>query len=316
MEEYRPQNFESENEDRKKTFFQDSQLNQLMPLWMKIVFFFLGWLGFQVLSMFLQLAFRPLYVAGIIDAGMYNAILMLTVYGILALFFALFFICNKKIGKAFLNDFKDYKAILFGFAVCVAVLVVENLISYTYQVCFPKIYGSNNNQQGLQSDVASSPIMLFFPIVLFAPFTEELTYRIGLVDSFGKKNRWIGIAVSAIIFGFIHFSFDSILLYANYDALLSQHSSSLIKEVSSITGEYVYYTFEEVRNMMVNEFLNLPIYIIAGFLMALGYAITGNISTSMSAHFMNNLISFISMVALLNGGNQGQIVQVFHCALW
>lgn len=309
MEEYHPQNSEESQKTLKRNLFSESRLNQVMPLWMKLIFFVIGWLGFKLLAQLVQVALLPLYNLGMIDAGLFNCLLMLIVYGLLALTFALFLIFDKKIGKAFLSDFKDYKAILTGVVVCVVVLLIENIMSMIYQAAFPTIYGSNSNQQGLQSYVSSSPLMLFFPIVLFAPFTEELTYRVGLVDSIGHKNRWCGIVVSAIIFGFIHFSFDSILLCVNYDKLLAAGSASLIKAVSE-TNVPIYYTYEEVKNMMLNEFLNLPIYIFAGFIMAFGYAMTGKISTSITAHFTNNLISYVSMLILLNQQNNGQIVSL------
>ncbi len=315
MEEYHHQTSQENQVSLKRKLFSESQLNQVTPLWMKLIFFVIGWLGFKVLAQLVQAAMLPLYRMGIIDAGLFNCLLMLIVYGLLALTFALFLFFNKKIGKAFLLDFKDYKAILSGLVVCVVVLFAENLMSSLYSTLCPDIYGANSNQQGLQSYVSSSPIMLFFPIVLFAPFTEELTYRVGLVDSAGNKNRWIGIIISAIIFGFIHFSFDSIFLCINYDQLLEAGSTSLIKSISE-TNIPTYYTYQEVKNMMLNEFLNLPIYILAGFIMAFGYAFTGKISTSITAHFTNNLISYISMLILLNQTNNSQMVTLWPKFLW
>lgn len=294
MEEYRNENdaeCKETYQKRKTRHFQDSALNAAIPLWMKWIFFLLGWLGFQLLSIVVQTFCLPLYLK--LGVGMFNALMMLLVYGLLALFFAIFFIVDKKMRKALLDDFKDFWAILFGVGIFALVLVFENFISRIYTLAFPTIYGSNANQQGLQSDVMASPLMLFFPIVLFAPFTEEMTYRLGLLDATGEKKRWVGILVSAVIFGLIHFSFESIILFAKYDQLYNEGASALIK-INGATP--IFYTKLEVRNMMINEFLNLPVYMIAGALMGYGYCYTGKISTSITAHVCNNLLSFLAMV--------------------
>lgn len=310
MEEYRYENEEECKETyqkRKARAFPDSALNAAIPLWMKWIFFLLGWVGFQLLSIVVQMVCLPLYVK--LGKGMFNALMMLLVYGLLVLFFAIFFIVDEKMRKALIDDFKDFRAILFGIGIFALILVLENFISRIYTLAFPTIYGSNANQQGLQSDVMASPVMLFFPIVLFAPFTEEMTYRLGLLDATGEKKRWVGILVSAIIFGLIHFSFDSVFQFVRYDQLVKEGASSLIK----VNGANpVFYTKLEVRNMMINEFLNLPVYMLAGALMGLGYCRTGKISTSITAHVCNNLLSFLAMVIVSsNPSNATSVVLRF-----
>lgn len=319
MEEYIPENQRNYNdyptnnpkndEQKNRSFFNESALNNTLPMWEKIIFFVLGWLGFKFLSLVVQVILSPLYKA--VGSNMFSCILMLVVYGLMAIFFAIFFIVDKKAGKALINDFKDYKAMLLGVGICFLLLFVNAIISSIYSKAFPNIYGANSNQSGLNTEVATSPVMLFFPIVLFAPFTEELTYRVGLVDTFGHKKRWLGVLISALIFGLIHFSFESILLYANYDGLLAQGYSSLIKGYDAI-GEAIYYTKNEMYIQMINEFLNLPIYILAGLIFGFGYAYTGKISTSMTAHVVNNLLSYVSILISLNASTSSQAVNMFR----
>ncbi len=306
MEEYKPNvDLNDKNEEKyekrtiERSIFQESALNNTMPIWMKLTFFLMGWLGFKFLSLILQAMFLPLYTNKIIDASTFNALMMLVVYGVLAVLFSIFFVTNRKVGKAFLNDWKDWKAISMGFAVFIVSYMIEVILNVIFSKAFPAVYGANTNQSGLSTYMKASPIMMFFPIVLFAPFTEELTYRIGLVDSLGSKNRWVGIIVSAIIFGLIHFSFESIFYYTRYDDLLKQSSSVLQKSVDAL-GNITYYTKEEMRLSMLNEFLNLPTYICAGLVFSFGYAFTGKISTSMTAHITNNLLSFIMMLISAN----------------
>lgn len=315
MEEYKPnQDYRNDEEIKyeektsKRAIFQESALNNTMPIWMKFSFFLLGWLGFKFISLILQAAFLPLYTNKIIDANTFNALMMLVVYGVLALLFSIFFISDRKVGKAFINDFKDWKAISAGFVVFAASYVIEIVLNLIFAKAFPSVYGANTNQSGLASYMSASPLMMFFPIVLFAPFTEELTYRVGLVDSLGNKNRWVGIVVSAIIFGLIHFSFESIFYYTNYDVLLKESSTALKKSIDAL-GNITYYTKEEMRLSMLNEFLNLPTYICAGLVFGFGYAYTGKISTSMTAHMTNNLLSFIMM--LISASSTTNCLKVF-----
>jgi hypothetical protein len=48
--------------------------------------------------------------------------------------------------------------------------------------------------------------------------------------------------------------------------------------------------------VVINELLNLPIYVLSGFVFAFLYAKTGKISSSMMAHCYNNLYSYITIL--------------------
>ncbi|QFG00445.1 CPBP family intramembrane metalloprotease [Psychrobacillus glaciei] len=73
--------------------------------------------------------------------------------------------------------------------------------------------GSENTAQFIE--IAHAVPLAIFSIVLFAPILEELIFRRLIFGSLlPKTNFFVAAAVSAIVFGIIHFDFTHILLYA------------------------------------------------------------------------------------------------------
>ena len=85
----------------------------------------------------------------------------------------------------------------------VAALAGVYLVNILFSLMYSGIpyYGSNDNQETITQSVGSNPVLMFFSVAIFAPICEELTYRIGLVDSIGHKKRWLGVLLSSLIFG-------------------------------------------------------------------------------------------------------------------
>ena len=103
-------------------------------------------------------------------------------------------------------------------------------------------------------------IPMFIVTVFCAPIVEEITYRLCVFGFLNKKNKWLALIVSALIFAFLHFDFTA-------------------------TGDD-----------MINELWNLPTYIYSGVILALAYSREGRLSDSIIAHAMNNMLSMLLMI--------------------
>ena len=103
-------------------------------------------------------------------------------------------------------------------------------------------------------------IPMFIVTVFCAPIVEEITYRLCVFGFLNKKNKWLALIVSALIFAFLHFDFTA-------------------------TGDD-----------MINELWNLPTYIYSGVVLALAYSREGRLSDSIVAHAMNNMLSMLLML--------------------
>lgn len=184
----------------------------------------------------------------------------LIVYATTFTVFALLLWVYKVFGRyfrGFLALTPYLKGIFYGFVVIIA--------SVTYNVATILIFGqreSNTNQQAIEGVIAAYPFLNFFWIVLFGPLVEEFLYRIGLFGGLRKINRVVAYIVSGLIFGFMHFTIP-------FDA----------------NGGIIHAE-------LINEFINIPSYIISGLLFAYIFDKEG-FATSATAHITNNLISFI-----------------------
>ena len=241
-----------------------------LPLWEKVVFFIIGFLGLQLVSILIQVILLS------IPALQNNTDLLLsllnfcTYFIILITFVLLMIFDHRKTYVKFLQEFRDvkaYKYALIGFA---CLIFINYLFGLVYS--FVPFYGSNNNQEGIESMTLSQPALLFFTTVIFAPIVEELTYRVGLGESIASKAKpIIAIILSSVIFGLIHFDFSSISSLITAEAEAKQAA---------------------LENFIV-ELMNLPIYISSGIILCSIYFISGRLSTSICCHVINNLFSYI-----------------------
>lgn len=269
-----------------RSFFPRRDMNDLLPLWEKLVFFFADFLGLNVISIFVSLLVIAFGRFSIETAGsdpLANSLVNFFSYLIIfVIYMLMIFLIKRKTYKPLFKGFADKKIYLYALGGLLAIFAVEQLLGLLYQKTVP-FYSSNENQTTIVKMMQSYPALVFFPTVLFAPFVEELAYRVGLVDTIGHKdkNTWLGIILASIIFGLIHTSLTSITDYLTISAS---------SEASAATIESAYQT-------MVNEFLNLPIYLIDGFIMAFVYVKSGKIAASITLHVSNNLLSFIILLA-------------------
>lgn len=289
---------DSEKKEEKKKFrmFTDCDLNDSLVFWKNIILFIWGSGFYFLLNYLMNLIFDRFYNS--MGENLYNIVLMNACYGLLLLGFIIFFIVDRKSGKALLRSFKGYKQYLFGLIIYIIGYILEIMIN----VIISKVYGNTNvntNESGLRDMISYSPWAIFFPIVIFGPICEEMTYRVGLYGLIAKKNKWVAIIVSAIVFGLLHFSFSSIFAVINYDNLLA-NQSNILKYLDS-AGNVLYYTKDQVIQNLITELLNLPAYILSGLLFGFAYAHTGKITTSLTAHILNNLIS--TLMSMIRSGN-------------
>ena len=262
-----------ENGQEQRVFFHRSALNDWTPLWEKLTFFTMGFIGLQVLSF---LTSGIIAVSGLAETDYATAVSLnnFLAYLLLLIAFVLFlFLDKRKTWKRVIEDFTDPKSYAYAQSALAGVYLVNILFSLMYSGI--PYYGSNDNQETITQSVGSNPVLMFFSVAIFAPICEELTYRIGLVDSIGHKKRWLGVLLSSLIFGAIHFDFSSCLAYF------------AMGEESGID-----------RVVILNELLNLPVYVSSGLVLGFAYALSGRISSSIVGHAANNTLSFVLLLAL------------------
>lgn len=293
-----------ENQNNQKRTFAISELNETTPLWKKLVLFVVGFLGLQVIATIVQLIMMttPLFDRTkmnftILGSTLINFITYVLTCGLLVL---ICFLGKDGTAKKIYKPFKNSQTYGWGFIGFCLVLAINIFFSMVYNL-LPE-FEQNANQNGINEMLNAYPFLVFIMTAIMAPIVEEITYRAGLCDLIGKKNRWLGIVLSAVLFGFIHFDFSSIISAiapskGYYDSL----------------GQFVEFTTEELAKLKeVNlhalfvELENLPIYILSGMALAYVYCKTGNLSTSMVAHFLVNFYSFVGFILnkiMENGGS-------------
>ncbi len=257
--------------------FEASYINNNFTFWNKFLFFLVGFVGLELLSFILQLIFLqiPAFTLGNGFSAFGASLLNMLVYIIIFAVMLVLLLTNKK--KPFyyiLQEFKLGSTFGFMFMALGFMIAFNSTFSAIYR--YIPIYSSNANQTGIESLTFSFPIMMVITTVFLAPFTEELTYRIGLLDTIGHKFRWLGIIISAVIFGLVHFDYSPII----YIIRAIQNSEDIILPL----------------NLLYIELLNLPIYISMGGVLGFFYAKTGRITVSWGAHTLNNLLSIISVL--------------------
>jgi membrane protease YdiL (CAAX protease family) len=98
--------------------------------------------------------------------------------------------------------------------------------------------------------------ILFFGLI--GPIVEEITYRVGLFGLAKRVNRVFAYIIVPIVFGFIHFDFESI-----------------------------------GTDRFLNEIFNMPTYILGGLALAFLYDRFG-FAASTTTHILNNLWATIA----------------------
>ncbi len=102
----------------------------------------------------------------------------------------------KNFKQDFINNIEtSFKYWFIGFII----MVVSNLfITYILNK------GLAGNEEQVRSYIDSFPLFMIFNTVVYAPLTEELTFRKSIKDAI--NNKWIYIITSGLVFGMLHIS--------------------------------------------------------------------------------------------------------------
>lgn len=276
-------------------FIHDSYRNRSTPTWEKIVFFLMGLIGLNVISVIVtsiltNTTFYDPNSEALTPKG--NALNRFLAYGILLGCFLLLICLDKHATyKKIFSDFRSWKPYVYGLCGFFGLILINIIFNAIYTATRPNIYGANDNQQSIESRRNASPALSIMTVVAFAPFCEEMTYRLGLLDAIGKKHRWLGLVISALIFGAIHF--DS--------------TPGFLRNLYKSKGERELY--EKYRIRRINEWLNLPIYRLSGFILGLTYVSSGKMASSWISHRRLNGLSCIEVFAFASNRHAFPIVR-------
>jgi len=238
-----------------------------MPTFRHVLAFITGWLGLSVIASLIILVVRfflglqysdPAQVDAVIASIGMQMALNTSVYLFL-------FVCLVAIIFPFalkiLKDMGKLKPIYTGFLYGILLVASGAVVSILYVIL--GVNTSNNaNETAIVSMMTTYPVWSLIAFVIAGPVCEEITYRLGMFSLLRRLNRYVAYLLVIILFGLIHFSFETI----------------------------------GTPNVW-NELLNLPYYMIAGGLLCFIYEKEG-LATSIYAHITNNLISFLSSLFL------------------
>ena len=178
-------------------------------------------------------------------------------------YFAVFFVMILFLVGGYRQAFKSFKkwyAYFIGIAAGIFLIIFS--ISYNLITNVLIESGTNANQSAANNMMKSYPLISLLLIGIVGPIVEEFTYRVGLFSFLRRINVWVAYLVTIVFFTFIHFNFDT--------------------------------------SNLLQEFISLPNYIVAGLVFCILYDKIG-LSASITAHITNNFTAavFTILVTLL-----------------
>lgn len=235
------------------------------PLRKQILYFSLGWLGFQVIATIIQITIGTIYSYAS-HITLQEALRNLTVQMLInatayiALIVTLLLIGNKDLFKI-VKSFKQWQSYLAG-AICFGSIIAFNIFYGLIVNLLKTPVSGNSNQQALETMDSLYPIISMVVFGFIGPICEELTYRTGLFSLLKRKNRVVAYLVTIVVFALIHFDFTA------------------------------------TKETIVNELLNLPYYMFAAFAFSFTYDRFG-FAGSVTGHIINNVFS-LAMIAYIH----------------
>ena len=177
-----------------------------------------------------------------------------------------YLICAAGIACVLIHDYHKFPKFLkkwypwvIGIGIGVGLLAATYLYNSIINIFHPTT--PNENQSTINQVIDSFPITSILLLGFLGPIVEEFTYRVGLYSFFRRINKYVAYALTLVIFGLIHFNFFA-------------------------KGED-----------MINELLNLPSYMISGFLLTLAYEKFG-LACATTAHVFNNLYGVVMTILM------------------
>lgn len=232
----------------------------------EVILALLGTVGLQILAVILILTMRTLinyFTPDYLQTFTHVWEQMYVYYAIFLIMIVFLYATNML--KPLLQTFK--KAESYAHGIKYGVIVIAASIMYSLLV--EQIFGSvsvNENQEVVVTIIKQSPLISFIWIPFIGPLVEELTYRRGLYARLRKINVHIALVLTSVIFGLIHFNFPFTENGIDYAALRV-------------------------------ELINLPNYIISGFIFSYAYEKHG-FGASSVAHIFNNLFAFVGTLLI------------------
>lgn len=107
--------------------------------------------------------------------------------------------------ETLVNDFKNFKKNLIGnleisfkyWLIGFIIMIVSNLV-----ITYILNKGVAGNEQDVRNYIDSFPLFMIFNTVIYAPLTEELTFRKSIKDAI--NNKWGYVLTSGLVFGMLH----------------------------------------------------------------------------------------------------------------
>lgn len=245
------------------------------PVYKQALLFVFGFILFNALGVIIELAS---FAALSLSAGTAAATAFVLSPGFLMLENALSFLTILAASflllwddlKPLFRSFGSWKPYLAGFIGCTAMM--------TFNFFYTLILASagapmddNENQQAIVALVGNYPVVSLFIFGIVGPFMEELTYRVGLFGLIRRRSRWAAYFVTILVFALIH---------ANLLAV-KEVDGSLVFDAAAL----------------VNELLNLPVYLFAAAALTWLYEHFG-LAGSLSAHLFNNVLDVIGIIVM------------------
>lgn len=172
----------------------------------------------------------------------------------------------KKIKEIFTKAFNS-KTLKWGLVIGISLISVSIIYNSSIMNIFDLESTGNENQNNVINMIGTSSIFGFLSVAILAPVVEELTFRYCVFGGLYTKSKKFAYIVSAFVFMGMH-------------------------AIASLIGAGGF-------NMdFLKELIYLPPYLIAGLLLCYAYDKTDNLGSSMIAHALNNLVSFLSIVLL------------------
>lgn len=196
--------------------------------------------------------------AGITDWNSSLLNMLLNTLVYVGMFAASLILLNKDLPKL-LKCFKKLRPYIGGLICFMTIFITGILYSIILQLAGVEI-SSNGNQGAIDQTAMSFPFTSMIIFGLLGPICEELAFRVGLFSFFKRFSKWVAYPIGVLAFAIIHFSFGA----AN----------------------------------LTNELLNLPYYLLAGFVLCFTYDKYG-FAGSVTGHILNNVISLIPGVVAL-----------------
>ena len=215
----------------------------------RVIAFVIGLIGLVAISIIVQI----IVLGFVSDKNSITAFTTFGTYGVLFIVFVLFFL---KDFKQFFKQFLDIDVILRGVLIGVFLMGIPSV--YLSFVNLFMDFGINSNEASIREMAVQYPLLIIIFAGLLGPICEEFTYRVGFFGAIKKQNKVVAYIVTAIIFGLIHFDFE---------------------------------TFANAEKLII-ELVNLPAYMISGVILCYAFDRYG-FAAACVAHIFNNVVGLL-----------------------